>query len=517
MRSGGGLRWLVLLAALAWPAVGRASENDAQAQARALLDRGRPREAIPILKDAIERDPTALPVRWLLARAYLLDGNDAWAQRTLSAIARLAPNDCDPLLWLAWIHLEHGALDQARDTLTAAECRPGTPSDTRRSLLLAMLESHAGAPSKAAEHLDRARKADAIFEEDRSVFDQLVSRLDPGHIVPLTGRLETGFGWTSNARAGSPVDPATRGADASSPAGQLNAWLRFVAPTGRRVRPAVEAEARTLGYSAEAGRELSYLLAGARPGVLIGDAKTALLAYRFDGLLLAGGDRYGAGPLWFYDGHRAEIELDLLPDLSLFGGGGRRLFREVGRSRTEIDGGIGGAILLHPRVRLIHALTVRRHSAENPAYDLWGESALFSAEMRLAANWALRAGALAALDWYPRSTGYFQASAPHTRRRDLLTKLSLSAYAPPVLGVKAGVTYEYSERFSATDPYDYRDHRVMFKLAFGFSVDPWAPATVRPAGHVPLHHGVSASGFDERLQDLLRQNEADQRRSSCVQ
>jgi hypothetical protein len=85
------------------------------------------------------------------------------------------------------------------------------------------------------------------------------------------------------------------------------------------------------------------------------------------------------------------------------------------------------------------------------------------------------------------------------------------------MGLKAGLTYEYAERFSTADPYDYGDHRVLLKLAFAFTADPWAPSTASPAGHVPLDHGVSSPGFEERLQDLLRQNEADQKRSSCVQ
>jgi hypothetical protein len=511
--------WLgssLLLAALAWPASLLAAP--VETEARTLLERGRPREAITLLKDQIQRDLQTVTLRWLLARAYLMDRNDFWAQRALTALAELRPDDCDPLLWMSWIHIKHGALDEARERLDAAVCAPGTPSAARRSLLFAMLERHAGNRGPARERLLAARTSGRIYEEDRAVLDQLTSSLDPGYVVPLTGKVEMSAGWASNSRAGSPVDPAARGADESSPTGQLNAWMRLVAPTGQWARPSVEGEARALGYTTVAGRDLSYLLTGARPGVLFGGgAPNALVAYHFDTLLLAGGDRYDGGPLWFYDAHRAEVEVTLVPSLSLFGGGGRRIFREVGRSRTEIDGGVGGAIVLHRQVRLIHALTVRRHAAEKPAYDLWGESAIVSAEVRLPERWSLRAGASAALDWYPHSAGYFQASAPNGKRRDLVIRLSASAFTPPLAGLKAGVTYEYAERFSTADPYDYQDHRVLLKLAFSFSADPWAPRAVSPAGHVPLDHGIASAGFEERLQDLLRQNEADQKRSSCVQ
>jgi len=133
---------------------------------------------------------------------------------------------------------------------------------------------------------------------------------------------------------------------------------------------------RSLGYTSEAGRDVSYLLVGGRPGVILGRLPNALLAYRYEGLLITGGDQYDAGPLWFYQGHRGEVEAGILPSLTVFGGAGRRLFREVGRSRTELDGGGGGNLNLGARARVLGALTGRWHAAEKAPYDLWGGSAL---------------------------------------------------------------------------------------------------------------------------------------------
>jgi hypothetical protein len=94
-------------------------------------------------------------LRLLLARAYLDDSNDFWAQRTVAAAAELHPEDCNLQLWLAWIQIRQGALDQARTLLDGA-CSHWQPEQGRRALLLAMLEQQAGSPAEAQARLDRS-------------------------------------------------------------------------------------------------------------------------------------------------------------------------------------------------------------------------------------------------------------------------------------------------------------------------------------------------------------------------
>jgi hypothetical protein len=505
-------RWRAPLALCLLFAASRAFGQDGGEKARALLDQGQAAQAIPLLKDEIERQPQDKALRLWLARAYLADGNDFWALRTLGAAAALHPEDCNLTLWQAFIQLKQGALDQARDLLQTP-CATWAPTIVRRSLLLAMVEQGAGGGAEARIHLDQALAARFAFPEDREAITRMQPQLDPSFLVPFSGRFDLAVGGTTNARAGSPVDPESQGNGARSLAVQASAYLRFVSPNRGWARPSLEAEALGLGYQAEAGRDFSYLMLGGRPGVVLrGWGKRMLLGYRYESLLLAGGDRYDAGPLWFFDAHRGEWELELSPSLTIFGGAGRRGFRELGRTRTEIDGGVGGGFPVGPRLHFMAALSGRYHDAKNDAYDLRGASLLLSAEHRWPSRWSARAGLLASADDYPDSAGYFAAVA----RRELALRLSASAFAPPLgNGIKLGLTYEFAVRDSTAADYDYADHRVLAKVIWTFTADPWLPHPATPVGHVPIDYGLGATEVAERVQDLLRQGEAAQRSSSC--
>ena len=504
------LAWVMLAGSQA--AAQEVPRRQAEAQARALVAGGQGAQAIPLLKAEIERDPASESLRLLLARAYLDDGNDFWALRTVAAAADLHPEDCDLPLWLAWIQIRQGALDQARTLLDGA-CSHWQPEKTRRALLSAMLAEQAGSQAEAQARLDDARAASLAYPEDRAAISQLQDRPETGYLAPFSGRLDLTLGWAANARAGSPTDPTEAGTSASSPVGQTAVWVRFVMPGRSWVRPSLEAETHAMGYTAAAGRDFSYLMLGARPGVLLGRGnRRVLLAYHYESLLLAGDDRYQKGPLWFYESHRGELEIEVLSGLTVFGGVGKRNFREMGRSRLEADGGIGGGFEVGSRLRLLGALDGRFQDAKNDAYDLRGASLLISADVRLPRHWSMRAGFLVSEDLYPRSAGYFGPAARHDR----LFKVSASAFLPPLHNqVKLGLTYEFSDRESTAHPYAYTDHRLLAKLIWTFTADPWLPAAVSPADHVALDYGLASREITDRVQDLLRQDEAVQRSSSC--
>jgi hypothetical protein len=83
-------------------------------------------------------------------------------------------------------------------------------------------------------------------------------------------------------------------------------------------------------------------------------------------------------------------------------------------------------------------------------------------------------------------------------------------------GLKVGLFYEFSHRDSTIQIYEYVDHRVLAKLQWSFSFDPWLPSAVAAPDHIPIDYGLGSTALEERIQDLLRQDEAAQRSSSCV-
>ncbi len=486
----------------------------AQAAAEARLDAGEPAAAIDLLKAALERTPDATSLALLLARAYLVAGNEPWAGRTLAELYARDPEACAPQLWLGWLHLRQGALVEAREWLSEAPCTE-EPDRARRALLLALLAE--AEPAGGAAPLAEVDAAGALYPEDRRALLELWRRRDPSYLPPWSFKLDLQAGWAHNARAGSPVDPAANVA-AASPTAQTALWLRL-APPLHGLRPVIEGDLRATGYSAPAGRPLSFALGGVRPGLrLAGDGLRGLTAYHYEAVLLAGGDRYDDGPNWFYDAHRGELELELGERWTVFGGAGRRSFRELGRGRYEVDGGVGVGFAPGARWRLTLVALGRWQDAENRAYDLWGGTLLAAPELRLPQAWLLRLGALAAYDRYPHSRGYFDPAKPNRRRSDLLARVSASLFMPPrAESVRLGLTYELAARNSSTAPYDFLDHRVLLKLSWSTSDDPRLPPAVAPPGHVPLDHGLAAGELGESVQELLRQNEAAQRSQSCVE
>lgn len=486
-----------------------------------LLDANEEREAVDLLKAARKQRPDEGHLSVLLAKAYLATDNTFWALRVLNERLSAHPGDCEASLWLAWVHLRLADLEEARFALGEAECPAEGPWAARRELMSAMIERHGDEPQKARDAYARAHASPRLFPEDRRAVASLKPKFDPWYVTPLSWRVELWAGYTSNALAGSPQDPAQ---DEGTPEGlfaNISASLRFVPNLNFWLHPSLEGDLRMMGYATETDEGNDFLLLSGRPGLLFGGSRWSVLAaYRHESLLLGGGDRYAEGPLWFYQAHRGELEASPLPWLTLFAGAGARDFRERGRSRVEVDGGIGGGYRFPVNLQVMGALSSRWFDSRNDAYDIYGFSLLGSLEYFLPYGMSLRAGFSFGFDYYPRSAGYFDALKPDTNRRDILLKPSLGIWSPVnEVGLRGGLVYEFSERLSRAEPYAYRDHRVLLKLTWAFALDPWLPRHTRRGEGVPMNWGLVAPGAagSERIQDLIRQDEAVQRGSSCVE
>ena len=499
------------------PSVGGSDALDAHTRARAALDANDADTAIELLKAAVTADPERETLRLLLAEAYLKAGNERWALRTLTDLSRAHPESCDAALAIAAIFLEQGKASEAGAVLQETRCPPDTPQSARHALLRARTLNTAGRETEARAMLDKARHSRRMYLEDRDTLADLLREQDETYIVPATGKVETSLGWASDARAGSPRDAAANEESPQSPFMRWEGETRWRFPTGVWVRPGIEGRVAFAGYTAPDAREESTLTLGASPSLRFGPSIPAVTAgYRFESLSLIAGDRYDDGPIWFYAGHRGELEVQLPYGLLLFGGGGARSFREMGRSRMELDGGIGGHASIQERIRLIAALTVRGHDADNDAFDLRGLTALLSGIGTLPKAWSLRLTLLFALDDYPFSAGYFAPLLPETHRRDTLFKLSVGPTTPAFHGLKASLVYEFANRWSSAPDYAYTDHRVLLRLTYSFAADPFLPRRSR-APHFELPRPSGSAELEERVQDLIRREEAAARSSSCIE
>jgi hypothetical protein len=509
-----------LAAMLTLSGMGRADDTaKAMAQGRALIDAGRARDAIALLKEAAKRWPDDEAVHTELAAAYVADSNDFWALNVLQSFEAKHPPACAARGWIAQIQVRQASLERAEETLDRDGCRVHAQDRAREHLLRARIAHLRDKEAEARSHAQEARKQSALYEEDESLVQSMDRQFFPGRLPWGSWRLDAGLGWTSNGLAGSPVDRANRFGNEGSAVFSLDARFRAVWPETGAVRPAGEVSFRTVQLAGETARDLSYIAPGIRPGLLLGgDHPRLLLAYSFDAVRLAAEDRYAHAPVWFAEGHRVEYEIEATESLFAFGGAGRRLFREQGRSRWELDQGVAGSIALGRRARLLTGASARWNRAENEAYDSWGGTVIAQLQAVLPGKLEGRLNGSVAHEAFPRSRGYF-AGALGEERIDNLVRIKPGLWSPAYLGVRAGLDYELSRRASTADAYSYTDHRVVLHLAWAMDTDRIGVRTVGKEGRTPLDHGKSAtSGIssDVRIRDLMRQDEAVKQGSSCL-
>lgn len=489
------------------------------AVADCLIEAGEARAAVDRLKALVRAHPQRPDLGRLLARAYLADGNPFWAQRTLQRLLARDSADCESRAWLAWIYVGEGDLDLAREQLADPACPRSAAERARWHLFHSYILRAEGDVAASAAEVEAAQAEGALLPEDQQLWRRLRDQADPMWLEPLSLRLQLDGGYTSNALAGSPTDPGAQGT--SSPLVRLDNFGRFAWPLTHAVRPALEGSLKLHGIGVPEASRLSYALLKGRPGLYLGDTyPRLLLSYSAELLLLASREKR-----LFYEGHRLDLEVETAEGLLAFVGAGPRIFREGGRSRFEIDGGLGGSLALPARAQLLLAAALRHYEAVGDPYDLAGATGLAMARVPLWQGFFLRLGATLGVDWFYASGGDRGRMAYGTdeKRFDLLTKMSAGLWSPPWAGARAGLSYDFSWRRSTageTDDYSYLEHRLLLSARWVIDLNPWAPRTVTPEGHLPLRYAGGARGGaaldEERVQDLLRQDEAARRGSSCV-
>jgi len=252
--------------------------------------------------------------------------------------------------------------------------------------------------------------------------------------------------------------------------------------------------------------------------VLPGEDHRTTLAYR-GGLVWLDQE-----PSRYAESHRVEAERETEGGWVAFAGFGRRHYRDGRRSRWEGDVGFGGGVGALAGAPVVVGATARLADADSPAYDQVGVSMAATTRFDLGRGRLARVSLTAAWDRYPDSGGDLGAEVFGTReeRRDLLGRLSFELATRLRRGLTAGVEVRFAARDSTADDapgfdFDSREARALVTLRWRRTADPWAPRSVRPAGHVPLDWGLGGEEEEgaESVLDLLRQDEELRRGSSC--
>jgi hypothetical protein len=424
--------------------------------------------------------------------------------------------------WLAWIYMDHELTELTTEIIEDERCSSlEGPLGLRFDLLAVYLDIKN--EKGDLEEFDEI-SIDEIYKEDLPLYRAERAVLSPHFRPPLSIRAVLMGGYTTNAMFGSANDPAMTHKKMDSPllAHQLHIgyaplatpWLspRFEltsnssiylfedesrSPKEERAGSADPLDFTSFDFGARAG--LTFL----RPHVLF---PSLFVGYRGDVLFLNMEDQYNYDPpLVFYEGHRGEFELALLPEVVLFGGGGRRFFREDIRTRWEIDGGVGVHKGLTSWLSVLGAASARRHWAEDKAYDLFGASVLVQLVFGIWRGIQLKSMLALHLDHYGSSRGFFHADLT---RRDTTVKATAELLTMSLKGVRFSAAYEFSDRFSSVPSYAFLDHRVLAKVTLYFGFDLLGSKASKDE-HIALDYGleVTATGEAEGIQELLRTDE----------
>jgi len=514
------LSWLFVALTMPIASGARAEAAPASAETAAIIGRARDLRksghgstAIELLKRARKLAPDDEALAVFLAWTYWAQGNRVWALRTAVEFTQSHALACDARTASIWFYVQLADLAQAEALLSEPGCEELPEDRARFALLRVALARQLNRP--VADQVARAQSG-RLYPEDAPLLEELLERNEPGRLPLVTTRLDLAAGWTSNGLAGSPVDVTSPVGDRGSAVVAVDGRARVVYPALRAVRPVVSAQLKLFELFGSAARDLSYEQPTFRAGLLLGTtAPTLLVSYALDAVRLQAGDRYAEGPMWFSEAHRIEWEARFGAHWMYFGGSGYRWFRDMARSRADIEQGLISSWSVGPRLELLVAFSGRWQRAHADAYNLIGGTAI--SEL----NWALGAGTnfrwtlSASADYYPDSRNYFPRSA--AARRDLLERSVTGVWYTVAPNWQVVPSYELTTRASTSEPYSFVDHRVLVRIVWNFDTNQYA--LVDRESRIPAEWSDrrrNRARDDARIQDLVRQDDSVKRGSSCL-
>jgi hypothetical protein len=486
-----------------------------------LKDRGHLDEA----KELLERWSEMAGGSELLAMAradlYLAEDNPFWALRILGAFIEERGPACEARALASRIQISQANLEAAEALLEESSCSGSSPLRVRRLLLLAEIAELRGDPKRALELVREADSNRARYAEDDERLRKLRHAYEPYRLPLFAADLDVGVGWASAGLGHLPLDVVTPARTQNSALSSLHFLGRWVLPYRPAFRPLAEVEFRGTEILTNRSPNRSHRQVAFRLGALIGQKEPRLeLTYAFD-VVSAPGYVGGAGTFEaFSTAHRGEYRFDLGRGFLGFGGLGYREFADRDRSRVESEPGLLKRWVLGDSLALETGALIRVYRAHARAFDQVGASVFAGLDVQAPRGFLLRETVTLGADRFPSSEG---AAGASRERQDHLIRVGIALLAPETNLFRFGLTYDYVNRDSRVDAYDFADHRALFEVRFRFDSDDLTKRTVDSEGRIPMRHEKetpaaveSADAARMSTREAVQRDEQMRRGSSCL-
>ncbi len=471
-------------------------------------------EAIEILKEASGCYPTEDLFFRMLGVTYAKQGNTAWALRILVPYIENHKDDCEAIAWTAWIQSQLAMTRDSDETLSKADKCSENMLTSRLKLIGAFNAMSTDDMKSAQRTLRSLLNKKSLYASDAEAALSMSRTVGTAPDPNFSWSAELSLGYASNAISGSPNDPALMDKTLSS--GLMDGELRLTLDPVKDyfIRPVIEGKLNGRLLFSKDTLDSSYIDLSMRLGFNTGTTNVKFgLWYSPESLIMHGGDRYNDGPLLFYTGHRAELDIELYRWLYLYAGYGHRTFRQRVRTRHEFDIGAGGRHSLFRGLGLTWGATYRQWFSEGDMYDLNGFNLTLSLDYRLHSDWLFKLNGVFSYDAYPSSDGYFTS---HASRKDSTAKGTLQVWSPSFAGVRFGAQFKASRRWSSADDYDFQDYRGLISVKWNGDLYFYTPKK-HDDDRYALPWDLETGRTSEHIRDIIRQDEDMQRSSSCLQ
>ncbi|MGC4068244.1 MAG: hypothetical protein QM784_27065 [Polyangiaceae bacterium] len=495
------------------------SVEEAVRHASWLKGRGHVEEAKELLERWAELSPTSELLAMARADLYLAENNPFWALRVLGAFIEEHGPACEARAQASRIQISQADLEAAEALLDEPACNKTEPLEVRRLLLRAEIAELRGDSKRALELVREAGTHRVRYAEDDARLRKLERAYDPDRLPLFTASLDVGAGWASTGLGHLPLDVATpTRTPKKSALTSVHLLGRWVLPYKPAFRPLAEVEFGGTEILTNRSPDCNYRKSALRLGALIGRGVPRLeLAYAFDVASAPGYVDDSHAFAAFSTAHRGEYRLDLGRGFFAFGLLGHRSFADDRLTRVESEQGVLERLELSDTLALETGALLRTYRARSRGFDQVGGSAFVGLTIAAPKGFELRENVTLGADRFPASEGYWGNSR---ERRDHLLRVGLALLAPETNLFRFALTYDYVNRDSRVDAYDFEDHRALLEVRFRFDSDDLTKRTIGPEGRVPLQHeketpkAVEAERMSTR--EAVQRDEQMRRGSSCL-